>query len=176
MIASRIVILAVVVLTAVAAADAFRGEPEERIVREERTTTHRLLGPRPEYVAAGEGMHTRIERLGREFLSEEQIDDAFPAPLEGLPFNIAHTAVAPRRDARAGRLQASADRTDPRGRRALAKREPRERFHCADRRLGGGLGFTADGRDVATVTPDGRTAVLFSREGERVGRIPVTSW
>jgi hypothetical protein len=42
--------------------------------------------------------------------------------------------------------------------------------------FGGGLGFTADGRDVATVTPDGRTAVLFSREGERVGRIPVTSW
>lgn len=176
MIASRIVILAVVVLTAVAAADAFRGEPEERIVREERTTTHRLLGPRPEYVAAGEGMHTRIERLGREFLSEEQIDDAFPAPLEGLPFNIAHTAVAPD-----GTLAVAVYKLPPTGPIRAAVELWRNgslvsAFIVPTGAFGGGLGFTADGRDVATVTPDGRTAVLFSREGERVGRIPVTSW
>ena len=176
MIASKLVVLGLVVLTAVAAADAFRGEPEERIVSRERTTTHELVGPTPEYVADGEGMRTRVNRRGREYLTEAQIDEAFPAPLEGLPFDIAHTAVAPD-----GTLALAVYKLPPTGPIRAAVELWRSgrlvsAFNVPTGAFGGGLGFTSDGRNIATVTPDGHTAVLFSREGERVGRIPVTSW
>ena len=154
MIASKIVILAVVVLTVVAAADAFRGEPKERIVREERTTTHRLLGPRPEYVAAGEGMHTRIERLGREFLSEEQIDDAFPAPLEGLPCSTSRTPRSRSTGRSCWPPQASADRPI----RAAVELWRNGSLVSADRptgAFGGGLGSP---RTAATSQRSRRTA------------------
>ena len=176
MIASRLVVLGLVVLSAVAAADSFRGEGVERTVSPERTTTHELVGPAPEYVADGVGTRTRIDRNGREFLTEAQIDAAFPAPLDGLPFDIAHTAVAPD-----GTLALAVYKLPPTGpiRAAVELWRGRElvnAFNVPTGAFGGGLGFTADGRNVATVTPDGRTAVLFSRAGERVGRIPVTSW
>ena len=180
MIASKLVVLALVVLSAIAAADSFRGDGEERALPREtttaRTTTHALVGPAPEYVAAGARMRTRIDRNGTEFLTEAQIDAAFPAPLEGLPFDIAHTAVAPD-----GTLALAVYKLPPTGpiRAAVELWRGRElvnAFNVPTGTFGGGLGFTSDGRHIATVTPDGRTAVLFSRAGERVGRIPVTSW
>ena len=176
MIASKLVVLGLVVLTAVAAADAFRGEPEERIVPRERTTTHALVGPAPEYVAKGEGMRTRVDRRGRAYLTEAEIDDAFPAPLEGVPFDIAHTAVAP--DGTLALAVYKLPSTGPIRAAVELWRSGRlvSAFNVPTGAFGGGLGFTADGRNIATVTPDGLTAVLFSREGERVGRIPVTSW
>jgi hypothetical protein len=175
MIASKLVVLGVVIVSAVAAADAFRGEGSARVAAEEEPA-HTLVGPTPEYVALGEGTRTRIDRRGREFLTEEQIDAAFPAPLEDLPFDIAHTAVAPD-----GTLAVAVYKLPPTGPIRAAIELWRggrlvHAFNVPTGTFGGGLGFTVDGRHVATVTPDGRTAVLFSREGERVGRIPVTSW
>ena len=177
---TKLVVLGLVVLSAIAAADSFRGDGEERTVSQrtttQRTTTHTLVGPAPEYVADGEGTRTHIDRNGREFLTEEQIDAAFPAPLDGLPFDIAHTAVAPD-----GTLAVAVYKLPPTGPIRAAIELWREgdlvnAFIVPTGSFGGGLGFTADGRAVATVTPDGLTAVLFSRDGERVGRIPVTSW
>jgi hypothetical protein len=175
-IVSKLVVLGLVLLIAVAAADTFRGEARERIVSEERTTTHALVGPAPEYVAAGEGTRTRVNRRGREYLTEAQIDDAFPAPLDGLPFDIAHTAVAPD-----GTLALAVYKLPPTGPIRAAVELWRSgrlvnAFNVPTGAFGGGLGFTADCRHVATVTPDGHTAVLFNRQGERIGRIPVTSW
>ena len=92
---SRLVILAVLVLAAVAAADSFRAEANERVVPA-RTQGQRLVGnPAPQYVAKGGAMHTRVNRRGRPYLSAADIDAAFPAPLEGLPFDVAHLAVGP---------------------------------------------------------------------------------
>ena len=177
MIASKLVVLGVVIVSAVAAADSFRGEGTARVASEEEPT-HTLVGPTPEYVAVGEGegTRTRIDRRGSEFLTEEQIDDAFPAPLDDLPFDIAHTAVAPD-----GTLAVAVYKLPPTGPIRAAVELWRgstlvNAFNVPTGAFGGGLGFTSDGQHVATVTPDGSTAVLFSREGERVGRIPVTSW
>jgi hypothetical protein len=177
-IATKLVVLGLVVLSAIAAADAFRGEGEERTVSNQTTTTitHALVGPAPQYVAAGDGMRTHVNRNGREFLTEAQIDAAFPAPLEGLPFDIAHTAVAPD-----GTLALAVYKLPPTGPIRAAVElwrsgELVKAFIVPTGAFGGGLGFTSDGRHVATVTPDGHTAVLFSRAGARVGRIPVTSW
>jgi hypothetical protein len=175
--ASRLVVLGLLVLVAVAAADSFRAEPNERVVPAERTQGQRLVGnPAPEYVAEGERMRTHVNRRGRPYLSATEIDEAFPAPLEGLPFDIAHVAVAPD-----GTLALAVYKLPPTGpiRAAVELWRQGELFSAfivPTGTFGGGLGFTADGQLVATVTPDGHTAVLFSREGERIGRIPVTSW
>lgn len=175
--ASKLVVLGVLVLMAVAAADSFRAEPDERVVPAERTQGQRLVGnPAPEYVAEGEEMRTHVSRRGREYLSAAQIDEAFPAPLEGLPFDVAHLAVAPD-----GTLALAVYKLPTTGPIRAAVELWRQgelvsAFIVPTGTFGGGLGFTADGRAVATVTPDGLTAVLFSREGERVGVMPVTSW
>jgi hypothetical protein len=174
---SRLVILAVLVLAAVAAADSFRAEANERVVPAERTQGQRLVGnPAPQYVAKGGAMHTRVNRRGRPYLSAADIDAAFPAPLEALPFDVAHLAVGPD-----GTLALAVYKFPPTGPIRAAVELWRQgelvsAFIVPTGTFGGGLGFTADGRAVATVTPDGLTAVLFSREGERVGTIPVTSW
>jgi hypothetical protein len=176
MITSKLVVLAVLALTAVAAADSFRGEPDERVAPTSTEESRRLVGPAPEYIAEGARMRTHVTRRGREYLTAAQIDAAFPAPLEGLPFDIAHTAVAPD-----GTLALAVYKLPPTGpiRAALQLWRDGElisAFLVPTGSFGGGLGFTVDGQAVATVTPDGNTAVLFSRDGERVGRIPVTSW
>jgi hypothetical protein len=174
---SRLVILGVLVLAAVAAADSFRGDEKERLLSTGRTEGQRLVGnPVPEYVADGENTRTRITRRGREYLTAAQIDAAFPAPLEGLPFDVAHLAVAP--DGTLALAVYKMPTTGPirAGIELWRNGELVSAFPVPTGSFGGGLGFTADGQFVATVTPDGYTAVLFSREGERVGRIPVTSW
>ena len=174
---SRLVILGVLVLAAVAAADSFRGDEKERLLSSGRTEGQRLVGnPVPEYVADGENTRTRITRRGREYLTAAQIDAAFPAPLEGLPFDVAHLAVAP--DGTLALAVYKMPTTGPirAGVELWRNGKLVSAFPVPTGSFGGGLGFTADGQLVATVTPDGYTAVLFSREGERVGRIPVTSW
>jgi hypothetical protein len=175
--ASRLVILAVLVLAAVAAADSFRAEANERVVPAERTQSRRLvLNTAPEYVAKGGAMHTRVNRRGRPYLSAAEIDAAFPAPLEGLPFDVAHLAAGPD-----GTLALAVYKFPPTGPIRVGLELWRERkligaFTVPTRSFGGGLGFSADGRLVATVSPDGRSALLFHHDGERVARIPVTSW
>ena len=176
MTASRVIVFAVVALVAAAAADSFRGKGSERVVAERKPESQRLVGPAPEYVTEGEGMRTQVTRRGRVYLTAEQIDAAFPAPLHGLPFDIAHNAVAPD-----GTLALAVYKLPPTGpiRAAIElwhEGELVNAFIVPTGSFGGGLGFTVDGRAVATVTPDGHTAVLFSRDGDRVGRIPVTSW
>jgi hypothetical protein len=175
-ISSKVVVLAVIVISIAAAADSFRGEPEERVVSGTTTEGQPIVGVTPEYVAEGERMRTRITRRGRDYLSAAEIDAAFPAPLEGLPFDVAHMAVAPD-----GTLALAVYKLPPTGpiRAAIELWRDGElvgAFTVPTGSFGGGLGFTVDGELVATVTPDGHTAVLFSRTGERVGRIPVTSW
>jgi hypothetical protein len=174
---SRLIVLGLLVLAAAAAADSFRAEQNERVVSAETTQGRRLVGnPAPEYVAEGKPMRTYVNRRGREYLSAAEIDAAFPAPLEGLPFDVAHLAVGPD-----GTLALAVYKFPPTGpirvgiELWLDKRLVGA-FTVPARSFGGGLGFTVDGRLVATVSPDGRSAILFRRDGERVALIPVTSW
>jgi hypothetical protein len=174
---SRLVVLGLLVLAAVAAADSFRAEPNERVVSAESTQARRLVGnPTPEYVAEGKPMRTHVNRGGREYLSAAEIDEAFPAPLEGLPFDVAHLAVSPE-----GTLALAVYKFPPTGPVRVGIELWRDKrlvgaFTVPARSFGGGLGFTVDGRLVATVSRDGRSAVLFRPDGERVALIPVTSW
>jgi hypothetical protein len=175
--ASKLVVLGVVVLLAVAAADSFRAASSERVVSAGRTQAQRLVGnPEPEYAAEGRPMRTRVSRHGRDYLTAADIDAAFPAPLEGLPFDVAHLAVGPD-----GTLALAVYKFPPTGPIRVGIELWRAgglvgAFTVPAGSYGGGLGFTRDGRLVATVSPDGRTAVLFRRDGERVDEIPVTSW
>lgn len=174
----RLVVLGVLVIAAVAAADAFRAHGAAHVASSGRTQEGaELIGPpAPEYVAEGEMTRTHILRGGRVYLSADEIDAAFPAPLDGLPFDVAHLAVAPD-----GTLALAVYKFPPTGPIRVAVELWRDRalvnaFTVPSGSFGGGLGFAADGRLVATVSPDGRSALLFRRDGESVARIPVTSW
>jgi hypothetical protein len=170
-IASRIVVFALLALTAVAAADSFRGQPSERTVREGRTEGQRLVGSTPEYVAEGTGMRTRVTRRGRAYLTAGQIDAAFPAPLEGIPFDVAHLAFASD-----GTLALAVYKLPATGpiRAAIElwrNGELVSAFLVPTGSFGGGLGFSRSTGRLATVAADERTAVLYSREGKRIGRV-----
>lgn len=175
---SRLVVLGLFALAAVAAADSFRGDPKERPASQGRThTPSRLVGnPVPQYVAEGKNTRTRILRRGREYLTAAQIDAAFPAPLEGLPFDVAHLAAGPDGTLALAVYKFPATGPVRAGIELWRDGELVGAFTVPAGSFGGGLGFTADGSLVATVSPDGRSAILFSRDGEPMARIPVTRW
>jgi hypothetical protein len=177
---SKLVVIAVLALAALATADGFRtrgatsagGEStpapaEERIV-------HPLTSSG--FSAGGETIDNRVLLNGREHLSPSQIADAFPTPLPGALFSIAHLAADedgtlvvaiygfPRpgeaADAieiwRHGRLESS--------------------FLVPVGTFGGGVGFAAEGRLVAGLSGDGLVVHLFTRRGRPAGQQSATSW
>jgi hypothetical protein len=174
---SRLVIVAVLVLAAVATADSFRQEARDRVVEPAaaRQGDERLTRGIPhEFTVAPE--RTRVLRNGRQYLSAEQIDAAFAPPLEGASFDIAHLATA-----RDGTLALAIYKFPsigpPRnGIQLWRDGDLVAAFTVPPGTFGGGLGFTSDGEHVAAVSPDGRRANIFERSGESVGSIPVTSW
>jgi hypothetical protein len=171
---SRLIVLAVVALAAVAAADTFSADAEERVAPPHATRA--ADDPKPEYSAEGDGTGTRVLRRGREYLTAADIDAAFPAPLAGVPFRVPHLATAPDgtlalavyKLPRAGRVRAAIE--------LWRDGELVGAFTVPPGSFGGGLGFAGDGQLVATVSRDGLNAVLFTRAGEQMGKIPITSW
>ena len=176
---SKLVVIAVLVLAAVAAADAVRA-------RSERTTVEPFQAAAREAVvhpitssgfsAGGENIHNRVLLNGREHLSPSQIAEAFPTPLPGALFSIAHLAADedgtlvvaiygfPRPGEAAdgieiwrhGRLESS--------------------FLVPVGTFGGGVGFAAEGRLVAGLSGDGLVVHLFTRRGRPAGEQSATSW
>lgn len=176
---SRLLLAAVVVLVAVAAADAIRPGGKERVVAEasERTAAptavHRASSG---YVAVGPFTRKRVLRHGREYLSADAIDAAFPSLDRGEPFDVSHLATAPD-----GTLALAVYRFPAKKPVEAAVELWRDRrlvaaFEVPAGSFGGGLGFAADGRLVATLLADGHSVMLFTRAGERAGSISATSW
>jgi len=156
----RLVLLAVLVLAAVAAADTVRGRGP---VAEREHLTARPAAPElldaGGFTPAGKP-RTRVLHEGRVYLTAEEIDDAFPPPLEGVLFDIGHVASAPDGTValaiynfgtaglprnvievwRDGRLVGS--------------------FPVPPGTFGGGIGFTQDGR-LAARAPRGDRTTLF---------------
>jgi len=176
---TRLLLAAVVVLVAVAAADAIRSQSKERAVSAAagpsvaQASVHRSSSG---YVAVGAFTRKRVLHHGREYLSSETIDDAFPNVESGEPFDISHLAAAPD-----GTLALAIYRFPAkqpveaavelwRARRLLAA------FPVPAGSFGGGLGFADEGRLVATLLSDGHSVVLFTRSGKRVGSVSATSW
>lgn len=176
---TRLVLAAVVVLVAVAAADAIRPDAKERTISE---ASNRSAAPASVqrsssgYVAVGAFTRKRVLHHGREYLDTASIDAALPGLETGEPFDISHLATAPD-----GTLALAIYRfpfKEPteaaielwHNRRLLAA------FPVPAGSFGGGLGFADEGRLVATLLADGHSVVLFTRTGKRVGSVSATSW
>jgi hypothetical protein len=176
---TRLVLAAVVVLVAVAAADAIRPQSKEAPVAEasERTAVPRAVHRSSSgYVAVGDFTRKRVLRHGKEYLSTESIDAAFPSLDSGEPFDISHLATAPD-----GTLALAIYRFPAKQPVEAAVELWRERrlvaaFAVPPGSFGGGLGFADEGRLVATLLADGHSVVLFTRTGKRVGSVSATSW
>jgi hypothetical protein len=177
---SKLVVIAVLALAALAAADAFRtraatsagGESTPRPSKEQIVYPLTSSG----FSAGGESIHNRVLLNGREHLSPSQIAEAFPTPLPGALFSIAHLAADedgtlvvaiygfPRPGEAAdgieiwrhGRLESS--------------------FLVPVGTFGGGVGFAAEGRLVAGLSGDGLVVHLFTRRGRPAGKQSATSW
>ena len=176
---TRLLLVAVVVLVAVAAADAIRPDGEERTVSAApgRPTAQPAVHTSSSgYVAAGAFTRKRVLHHGREYLSSDAIDAAFPSLESGEPFDISHLAVA-------------ADGTLALAIHRFPAKEPVEAgielwqegrllaaFQVPAGSFGGGLGFADEGRLVATLLSDGHSVVLYTRTGKRVGSVSATSW
>ena len=176
---SRLVLAAVVVLVAVAAADAIRPDSKERAVAD---ASNRAAAPTAVqrassgFVAVGPFTRKRVLRHGKEYLSTESIDAAFPSLDRGEPFDISHLATAPD-----GTLALAIYRFPAKKPVEAAVELWRERmllaaFPVPPGSFGGGLGFADEGRLVATLLADGHSVVLFTRTGKRVGSVSATSW
>jgi hypothetical protein len=175
---TKLVVLAVLVLTAVAAADAFRPAARERQVAQPagRATPVVVHHASPGFLTVGALTRKRVLRNGREYLSEEEVDSAFPLSLRGTPFDIAYVASAPDgtvalavyKFPEIGAAQAAVELW--RGDRLVSF------FRVPSGVFAGGLGFDSEGRLVATLSSDGLLVHLFTRDGEPAGRQPATSW
>jgi hypothetical protein len=176
---TRFVLAAVVVLVAVAAADAIRPESKERAISE---ASNRAAAPAAVrrsstgYAAVGPFTRKRVLHHGREYLSSASVDAAFPSPERGEPFDISHLATAPD-----GTLALAIYRFPAKKPVEAAVELWRERrllaaFPVPAGSFGGGLGFADEGRLVATLLSDGHSVVLFTRTGKRVGSVSATSW
>jgi hypothetical protein len=176
---TKLVVTAVLVLAALAAADAFRAAPRERAV------SGRVLSNKETYVvhhassalvAAGTFTRKRVIRNGREYLSAEAVEAAFPVPLKDAPLDIAYVAgaadgtvaLAVYKFPSDGPVRAALELW--RGRKLLSA------FPVPEGIFAGGLGFAEDGRLVAALSSDGLLVHLFTRDGRPAGREPATSW
>jgi hypothetical protein len=169
---TKIVVAAVLLLAAAAVADAVRdlARPDARTVAPEARSLQRArLVPTDaaRFTAAGGYLKKRILRDGREYLSADAIEDAFPVPVEG-PIDISKVAVAPN-----GILVLAVYRFPPQGEarggiEVWKGPAPIGGFGVPSGYFGGGLAVNRDGSLVATFSYDGQLRGIFDRRGRRV--------
>jgi hypothetical protein len=175
---SRLVLVAVLVLAAIAAADALRHGGEEAVVRPRNAAavpdvSHRAPSG---YVAVGPFMHKEVLRRGQRYLSSDSVDAAFPSPDAGEPFDISHLATAPDGTLALAVYRFPAKAPAQAGIELWREGRLLDAFTVPPGAFGGGLGFAADGRLVATLLADGQSVLLFTRSGKRVGSMSATTW
>jgi hypothetical protein len=176
---TRLLLAAVVVLVAVAAADAIRPDGKEQVVSaapgqsaQQRSVQRSSSG----YVAVGDFTRKRVLHHGREYLSSEAIDAAFPSVEVGEPFDISHLATAPDGTLALAIYRFPAKNPVEAGVELWREGRLLAAFEVPAGSFGGGLGFADEGRLVATLFSDGHSVALFSRAGDRVGSVSATSW
>jgi hypothetical protein len=174
---TKVVVIAVLALAAIAAADTIRPEGTETRVAPPSTPRAAVRHPVASsgFMPAGSRIRNRVLLHGREYLGPEEIARAFPRPLPGALFDIAHLAAGPD-----GTLVLAIYGFDP-GNAASAIQvwrdgELESSFLVRPGTFGGGIGFAAEGRLIAALSPDGRVVNLFTRSGEPAGRQSPTSW
>ena len=175
---SRIVLVAVVVLAAIAAADAVRTHGKDEIAtRPTKFPAHAVLHRSTSgFLAVGPYTRNEVLRHGREYLSAGSVDAAFPSPDAGEPFDISHLATAPDGTLALAVYRFPAKEPAQAGIELWRGGRLLDAFQVPAGAFGGGLGFADDGRLVATLLADGHSVVLFTRQGKRVGSVSATSW
>jgi hypothetical protein len=175
---TRIVVIAVAIIAAVATADAVRPEARDARVGTEAPAAAPLVVHHSSAGLLAIGSLTRktVLQNGRAYLSEEEVDDAFPAGSERAPFDIAYAANGP--DGIVALAVYKFPESQParsaieiwRGHRLVTS------FEVPSGAFAGGLGFAAEGRLIAALSSDGLLVHLFTRRGRPAGRQPATSW
>jgi hypothetical protein len=146
---TKVVVLAVLLLTAAAAADTLRGRGAAEPGHRPRAGVP--LAELPDaggYALAGRPA-TRVLIGGDVYLSADQIAEAFPDPFEGVLFEIGHAAMAP--DGTLALAIYNFGAPDPPRNAVQLWRDGKLLFAYAvpPGTFGGGIAFTADGRVVA---------------------------
>jgi hypothetical protein len=175
---SKLVVIAVLILAALAAADAFRASPRERTVTVAEAAARPIVVHRATsgLIAVGDLTRKRVMKDGREYLSAEEVDSAFPHELQDIPYDITYVASASDGTVALGIYKF------PYGSPARAivqlwqGHSLEAVFHVPEGAFAGGLGFAEDGKLVATLSSDGLLVHLFTRDGKPAGRQPATSW
>ena len=176
---TRLLLAAVVVLVAVAAADAIRPESNERVAAgasNGAATPTKVQRSSSGYIAAGAFTRKRVLHHGREYLSSESIEAAFPSLESGEPFDISHLAAAPDGTLALAIYRFPAKKPAEAGIELWRERKLLAAFPVPPGSFGGGLGFADEGRLIATLLSDGHSVVLYTRGGKRVGSVSATSW
>jgi hypothetical protein len=173
---ARVVVGAVCVLALAAAADALRGLPPERGrgadvraagVRDVRPVPRLAEARAARFAGDGAFLTKRVLRDGREFLSAEDVERAFPGERDG-PIDISKIAVAPDGTLALGvyRFRTGAPAAGAielwRGRRLAGA------FAVPPGWFGGGIAFDPTGTLVATFSRDGQLRGVFDRRGRRL--------
>ena len=170
---TKLVLLLVAVIAAVATADALRDSSRESVPRtaERQAPTapaQRFTPGAPSgFFGNGHYLHTQVLSEGRVHLSEDAVAEAFPAPVEG-PIDISKVALAPD-----GTLVLAVYRfpavSDARAGLELWRgRELVGAFTVPPGSFAGGIAFNRDGSLVATFSRDGELRGVFDRDGNRV--------
>lgn len=159
---AKVLVLAVLVLATVAAADTVRGRGPGA---ELELLTPLAPPPGPELQDAGGFTpagrpRTRVLHKGRVYLTAEQVGDAFPPPLEGVQFDIGHVASAP--DGTIALAIYNFGTAEPPRNVIELWRDGRlmGAFPVPPGTFGGGIGFTKDGR-LGARAPRGNRTTIF---------------
>ena len=167
---TRIVVVAVLALAAVAAADTIRPEALETARRAPAPIGELMQhDPASHYALAGSPVRNRVLYRGGEYLSPDQVKRAFPAPLPGALFQIAHLAA--KEDGTvaiaiygfpAGGEPADAIQVWKDGNLEASFLVPPGTF-------GGGIGFADAGRLIGPRSAEGLVLALSTLGGGRAG-------
>ena len=168
---TRIVVVAVAVLAAVAVVDAVDITNERRAAAPHdgasKAVPIAVDGPTGRFVPAGDYLRTKVMRRGREYLSAQAVDEAFPSAEEG-PFDIADLAVAKDGTLALAVYRFPADRPMRAAVELWRERKLVGAFTLPPGTAGGGLAFSSDGHFLLVTSPDGRRTTVFSRSGHRM--------
>jgi hypothetical protein len=172
---SRLLVVAVLSLAALAAADALRdtasSEPPAPRAAEPRQRATLVRAPALPYTTDGPYLKKRVLYAGREYLSAEAVEEAFPVEVEG-PLDISRMSVAPD-----GTVVLAVYRFPLHGpaRGAIElwhRRRLVAAFPVPTGYFGGGVAVSRDARYVATFSYDGQIRGIYDRTGRPLSELP----
>ena len=169
---TRPVVAAVLVLAAIAAADAFEVPGARDDQRPAAGSRSRIatIGSASRvshgFQPVGAYLQTKVLRDGRLYLAEDAIDRAFPSPHEG-PFDIADLAVASDGTIALAVYRFPADHPAEAAVELWRDRRLVGSFTVPAGSIAGGVDFSADGSLVLVTSADGKRTRAFTRGGYR---------